>query len=55
MTIVINESNLKHTSKILKDKLKKAAKKGNLSKHFGKLKRNLDGLDYQISVRENED
>lgn len=55
MTVVIDKSNLKNTSKILNEKLKKSAKKGNLTKHFGKLKRNIDGLDYQISVRENED
>lgn len=30
-------------------------KKGKLSKHYGKLKRNIDGLNYQISIRENED
>jgi hypothetical protein len=55
MTIVINKSNFKNTSKILSEKLKKSEKKGNLSKHFGKLKRNIDGLEYQTSVRENED
>jgi hypothetical protein len=55
MTIVINKSNLKNSSKILSEKLKKSKNKGNLSKHFGKLKRNIDGLDYQTSVRENED
>jgi hypothetical protein len=55
MTIVIKKSNIKETSKILSEKLKKSSKKGNLSKHFGKLKRKLDGLDYQHSQRENED
>ncbi|SCZ00783.1 hypothetical protein [Flavobacterium caeni] len=55
MTVVIDKSNLKNTSKILSEKLKKSTKSGNLSKHFGKLKRNIDGLKYQISVRENED
>ena len=55
MTVVIDKSNSKDTSKILKEKLKKSAKTGNLTKHFGKLKRNIDGLKYQISVRENED
>ena len=55
MTIIINKSNFKNTSKILSDRLKKSTKKGNLSKHFGKLKRNIDGLEYQTSVRENED
>ena len=55
MTVVIDQTNLKDTSKILSKKLKKTPKSGNLSKHFGKLKRNIDGLDYQILVRENED
>lgn len=55
MTVVIDKSNLKNTSKILGEKLKKSTKSGNLTKHFGKLKRNIDGLEYQISARENED
>jgi len=55
MTVIINKSNSKHTSEILSEKLKKSPKTGNLTKHFGKLKRNLDGLEYQVSVRENED
>jgi hypothetical protein len=28
---------------------------GNLSKNFGKLKRNIDGLEYQLETRKNED
>ncbi|MBK0369334.1 hypothetical protein [Flavobacterium agrisoli] len=55
MTVVIDQTNMKNTAKILSDKLKKSAKKGNLTKHFGKLKRNIDGLTYQISIRANED
>ena len=55
MTVVIDKSNLKNTSKILKEQLNKSRKTGNLSKHFGKLKRKLDGLNYQLSLRENED
>jgi hypothetical protein len=55
MTLIIDKSNLKNTAKILNEKLKKSGKKGNLTKHFGKLKRNIDGLSYQISIRENED
>ena len=54
MTLIIDKSNLKNTAKILNEKLKKSGKKGNLMKHFGKLKRNIDGLAYQISIRENE-
>ena len=55
MTIVIDKSNSEDTSKILNELLKKSAKTGNLTKHFGKLKRGVDGLKIQISVRENED
>lgn len=55
MTVIIDKTNSKDISKILREKLKKSPKKGNLTKHFGKLKRNIDGLEYQASVRENED
>jgi hypothetical protein len=54
MTVVIDKSNLKNTSKILSEKLNKSTKSGNLAKHFGKLKRNIDGLAYQISARRDE-
>ncbi len=54
MTIVIDSSNIKNVAKLLSDKLKRNSKKGNLTPHFGKLKRNLDGLKYQIEQRENE-
>ena len=55
MTVVIDKSNFKNTAKILSEQLKKTAKTGNLSKHFRKLKRKIDGLAYQTSARENED
>jgi len=55
MTVIIDKSNSKDTSRILKEKLKKSPKGGKLTKHFGKLKRKIDGLAYQLSVRENED
>jgi hypothetical protein len=55
MTVVINKSNAKNIEKILTSKLKKVSLKGNLSSHFGKLKRNLEGLDYQLEIRKNED
>ena len=55
MTVIIEKKDSKNLKKILSEKLKKKPEKGNLSEHFGKLKRNLDGLEYQISVRENED
>lgn len=54
MTVVIDKSNSKKLSQILTDKLNKRGKKGNLSKHFGKLKRNIDGLKYQLQIRKNE-
>ncbi len=55
MILIIDKSNSKDTSKILNELLKKSSKMGNLTKHFGILKRGVDGLKYQISVRENED
>lgn len=55
MTLVIDKSNLKKLSKILSEKLKRDSKEGNLAKHFGKLKRNIDGLTYQREIRKNED
>lgn len=53
MTVVIDKNNSGNVTKILREKLKKNDKKGNLAKHFGKLKRNIDGLKYQIEIREN--
>ena len=41
--------------KILKEKKDQLDQSGKLQKHFGKLKRKLDGLDYQTEIRENED
>jgi hypothetical protein len=55
MTVVIDKNNSANASKILAEKLKRRSTKGNLAKHYGKLKRNIDGLKYQISLRENED
>ena len=55
MIVIINKSNRKNTSKILSEVFKKSPKTGNIAKHFGKLKRNIDGLKYQVSMRKNED
>ena len=55
MTVVIDKTNSKNISKILTEKLNKVSKKGNLAKHFGKLKRNIDGLKYQTEIRKDED
>lgn len=57
MTVVIEADDTPDIVKqVLAEKLKKREKQqGNLSKHFGQLKRNLDGLQYQIIMRKNED
>lgn len=56
MTVEINKKNAESIAKILNEKLKKAKKEGgNLAKHFGKLKRNIDGLQYQTEMRRDED
>lgn len=55
MTVIINKDNSKNVAKVLAKKLKKTTKKGNLTKHYGNLKRNIDGLEYQTAARENED
>lgn len=55
MTLVIDKNNTRELKKILNEKLNKATRKGNLTKHFGKLKRQIDGLEYQLSLRKNED
>jgi hypothetical protein len=55
MTLIIDKSNSKEVSEILSKKLKKGEKEGNLRNHFGKLKRNIDGMSYQITMREKED
>ena len=55
MTLIIDKSNSKEVSKILSKKLKNGKREGNLKKHFGRLKRNIDGMSYQTTIRENED
>ena len=56
MTLVINKSqSVKEIRLLLEKKLSNANTKGNLMKHFGRLKRNLDGLKYQQEIRKNED
>lgn len=55
MTVIIDKNNSKNVSNILNEKLKKSNTKGNLANHFGKLKRDIDGLKYQIAIREDED
>lgn len=55
MAVIIHKKNSANTSKILSAKLKKKQNNGNLKKHFGKLKRNIDGISYQTAIREDED
>ncbi len=55
MTVTIDRKNKGEIHRILSEKIKKKKKAGNLAKHFGKLKRKIDGLKYQLSMRENED
>lgn len=54
MTIVVNKSNFGDLKNLLQSQ-KVTLKKGNLKKHFGKLKRGLDGLNFQRELRKNED
>jgi hypothetical protein len=56
MVLIIKKKNTKKEIDILLEKKEKSTiSKGNLSNHFGKLKRNIDGLDYQLEIRKNED
>lgn len=55
MTVVINQKNAKETSEKLKRNIRTKTEKGNLKKHFGKLKRDIDPLEYQLEMRKNED
>ena len=55
MTVKIDKSNSKDISKIIAEKLGKRKKKGNLAKHFGKLIRKIDGLEYHQELRKDED
>jgi hypothetical protein len=55
MTIIIDKTNSENIAKILTDKFRRTKEKGNLAKHFGKLKRNLDVLNFQVEIRKDED
>ena len=54
MTLIIDKNSVNELPKLLASRLKRKSKKSSLSKHFGKLKRELDGLEYQHKMRENE-
>ena len=54
MTVLVRKTEMKNLSKILTKSIEKRPSKGNLEKHFGKLKRNLDGLTYQTEIRKDE-
>jgi len=51
MTIIVKKSNLKEVTSDLKKKIESKDQNSGLKKHFGKLKRNLDGLTYQHQKR----
>ncbi len=51
----MDKKNTENSINAIKEKLNNKSDKGNLSKHFGKLKRNIDGLKYQKQMRLNED
>jgi hypothetical protein len=55
MVLLIKKKETKKEIDILLKKKDKSNSEGNLSKHFGKLKRNIDGLEYQLEIRKNED
>ncbi len=56
MVLIINKKESKKEIKnLLEKKIKNVSKAGNLSEHFGGLKRNIDGLEYQLEIRKNED
>ncbi|MFY7664502.1 hypothetical protein [Flavobacterium sp.] len=54
MNVLVDKSSSEELAKLLIDKLKESPKKGKLVKHFGKLKRNIDGLKYQLATRSAE-
>ncbi len=54
MALIIDKNNSKNIESLLSIKLKKENKEGNLAKHFGELKRDINGLKYQLELRENE-
>ena len=55
MVLIIKKKNSKkEIETLLEKKEKSSSNQGNLSKHFGKLKRNIDGLEYQLEIRKNE-
>ena len=55
MVLIIKKKNAKKEIESFLENKSKPISKGNLSAHFGKLKRNLDGLEYQLEKRKNED
>lgn len=55
MVLIIKKKNSKKEIDLLLEKKEKVTTKGNLSNHFGKLKRNIDGLEYQLEIRKNVD
>lgn len=56
MTVVIDTEDTENLKLILKQTRakKRESKKGSLSQHFGGLKRGIDGLAYQLDMRQDE-
>ena len=55
MVLIIKKKSSKKEIDTLLEKKEKSTSNGNLFNHFGKLKRNIDGLEYQLEIRKNED
>jgi len=55
MTLVIDKKKIKDTARLTVRKTIAKEKTSNLADHYGKLKRGLDGLRYQLTMRNNED
>ena len=55
MTLIINKDSPEKIAKLLENKLSTKSRSGKLNKHFGKLKRKIEGLNYQKLIRANED
>ena len=56
MVLIIKKNESKKEIETLLAKREKSnIEREYISKHFGKLKRNIDGLEYQMEIRKNED
>jgi hypothetical protein len=55
MTVIISKSDPEKSRRKLKKVILKKKKTKGLTEHFGGLKRDFDGMDYQHAIRSNED